>query len=84
MSIPKKRSNLGPRPKAAVAPPERAEAPAAPSVADSFVTPTYTMLTVRINKDVHLSFKSAVAAQGEKMRDIVEQLLEDWTREHTG
>ena len=81
MSIPKKRSGLGPRPKP-IATPGRAEATGAPSVADSFVAPTYTMLTVRINKDVHLSFKSAVAAQGEKMRDIVEELLEEWTREN--
>lgn len=78
MSIPK-RSNLGP-PTKPIAP---ADTPAAPSVADSFIEPTYTMLTVRIEENVHRRFKTAAAAHGEKMRDIIEQLLEDWTRQHT-
>lgn len=79
MSIPKRNTNLGPRTKPA-SPAAQAETPAAPSVADSFIEPVQSMLTVRIDANLHRRFKSTVAASGMKMRDVVEELLEDWTR----
>ncbi|MGB3674002.1 MAG: plasmid partition protein ParG [Candidatus Nanopelagicales bacterium] len=74
MSIPKATTTLGPR----------KTAPAAtPSVTTSFVAPDAdrTKLTVEIDAELHRRFKSAVAGSGEKMRDVVEEMIEQWTTE---
>ena len=58
---------------------------AAVSVAETFTdTEATSMLTVRINEELHRRFKAAVATQGRTMRDVVEQLLTTWTTTTSG
>lgn len=75
MSIPKAKTatTLGPR---KTAPPI-----AAPSVTSSFVEPDAdrTKLTVNIDAELHRRFKAAVAGSGKKMRDVVEEMIDQWT-----
>jgi hypothetical protein len=74
--------NLGPR-RPLNATPTGAPASNAPSVASSFVEQSRTKMTVFVDTDLHRRFKSTVAATGQTMRDVVEELLEDWTRRNS-
>lgn len=78
MSIPKVKTTLGPR---------KSVAPlATPSVSSSFVEPDAdrTKLTVQIDAELHRRFKAAVAGSGKKMRDVVEEMIEQWTAANSG
>ena len=80
MSIPKAKTTptLGPR--------KSAPPIAPPSVTSSFVEPDAdrTKLTVQIEAELHRRFKAAVAGSGKKMRDVVEEMIEQWTDANSG
>ncbi|EEN88982.1 hypothetical protein RHOER0001_5497 [Rhodococcus erythropolis SK121] len=52
----------------------------------SFVEPDAdrTKLTVQIDAELHRRFKAAVAGSGKKMRDVVEDMIEQWTDANSG
>lgn len=77
MSLNKTKGNLGPR--KPLSAPEESTMPA-PSVAAGFIEPARTKLTVHIDEDLHRRFKSTVAASGQTMRAVVEEVLEDWVK----
>ncbi|NKR30063.1 hypothetical protein GS966_25465 [Rhodococcus hoagii] len=76
------KGNLGPR-KPLNATTTGVPTPTAPSVASSFVEQSRTKMTVFVDTDLHRRFKSTVAATGGTMRDVVEELLEEWTRRNS-
>lgn len=43
-----------------------------------------TKLTVQIDAELHRRFKAAVAGSGKKMRDVVEEMIEQWTDANSG
>lgn len=78
MSLNKSKGNLGPRkPLNILAGPTPSPVP---SVAAGFIEPARTKLTVHIDEDLHRRFKSTVAASGQTMRAVVEEVLEDWVK----
>lgn len=82
MSIPKATGSLGPRTRPAT--PSRPTTPTPePSIQSTFVDPdgNRTKLTFEISSDLHRRFKTASVANGEKMRDVLEELIEQWTVE---
>lgn len=83
MSIPKAKvaPQLGPKRQM----PTAATAPTAPSVSSSFKEPDAdrSKLTVNIDAELHRRFKAAVAGSGKKMRDVVEEMIEQWTDANT-
>ena len=83
MSIPKAKPAPQLGPKRPI--PTAATAPAAPSVSSSFKEPDAdrSKLTVNIDAELHRRFKAAVAGSGKKMRDVVEEMIEQWTDANT-
>ncbi|WP_072713693.1 plasmid partition protein ParG [Rhodococcus rhodnii] len=73
-----KSSALGPRSRPATT------VPAAQSVESSFAHPDddRTKMTTWIASTVHRRFKATAAAEGVKMRDVVEELVEEWIERH--
>lgn len=86
MSIPKAtttRQSLGPRvPRRVEATQDDASVTSEPvrSVSSSFVEADRSKLTVFVDAALHRRFKAAAAASGQNMRDVVEELLENWVK----
>lgn len=78
MSLNKPKGNLGPR--KPLNTPLTETTASVPSVAAGFIEPARTKLTVHIDEDLHRRFKSTVAASGQTMRAVVEEVLEDWVK----
>lgn len=59
--------------------------PTVPSVSSSFKEPDAdrSKLTVNIDAELHRRFKAAVAGSGKKMRDVVEEMIGQWTDANT-